>query len=401
MNKEKLNLPSDFFNRFKSASDLEDFFRELYKEGVQQMLKSEMDEHLGYEKHSSEGIHSGNSRNGSNQKTLKTSVGDVPIEVPRDRNSEFEPIIVPKHRTISEKIEQAIVGMYSRGMTTRDIEEQIREIYGVNVSETTVSNLTGKMITAIKEWQSRPLESVYFVVWMDGISFKIRHHSKIINKTIYLVLGLTKEGLKEVLGMWINETESASFWMQVLTDIKARGVEDILISCTDNLAGFSQAIKGVFPQSMIQLCVVHQIRNSSRYVVWKEKKEFAKDLKEVYAAINLDQAESAFKNFSKKWSSKYGYAVKSWETNWELLTSYFDFPLEIRKIIYTTNPMESLNSAIRKYTKNKSTFPDDQSALKATYFSIMNIQKKWTQPIRSWGIILNQFLTIFEKRCKI
>jgi len=401
MSKEKLNLPPDFFNQFKSASDLEDFFRELYKEGVQQMLKAEMDEHLGYEKYSSNGINSGNSRNGSNKKTLKTSVGDVPIEVPRDRNSEFEPIIVPKHQTISEKIEQAIVGMYSRGMTTRDIEEQVREIYGVDVSETTVSNLTGKMITVIKEWQSRPLESVYFVVWMDGISFKIRHNSKIINKTIYLVLGLTQEGMKEVLGMWVNETESASFWMQVLTDLKARGVEDILISCTDNLAGFSQAIKGVFPQTIIQLCVVHQIRNSSRYVVWKEKKEFTKDLKEVYAAINLDQAESALKNFSQKWGAKYGYAVKSWESNWELLTSYFDFPLEIRKIIYTTNPIESLNSAIRKYTKNKSIFPDDQSALKATYFSIMNIQKKWTQPIRNWGIILNQFLTIFEERCKL
>ena len=401
MSKEKLNLPPDFFNQFKSASDLEDFFRELYKEGVQQMLKAEMDEHLGYEKYSSNGINSGNSRNGSNKKTLKTSVGDVPIEVPRDRNSEFEPTIVPKYQTISEKIEQAIVGMYSRGMTTRDIEEQVREIYGVDVSETTVSNLTNKMITAIKEWQSRPLESVYFVVWMDGISFKIRHNSKIINKTIYLVLGLTQEGLKEVLGMWVNETESASFWMQVLTDLKARGVEDILISCTDNLAGFSQAIKGVFPQTIIQLCVVHQIRNSSRYVVWKEKKAFTKDLKEVYAAINLEQAEAALKNFSQKWGTKYAYAVKSWETNWELLTSYFDFPLEIRKIIYTTNPIESLNSAIRKYTKNKSIFPDDQSALKATYFSIMNIQKKWTQPIRNWGIILNQFLTIFEERCKL
>lgn len=401
MSKEKLNLPPYFFNQFKSASDLEDFFRELYKEGVQQMLRAEMDEHLGYEKYSSDGINTGNSRNGSNKKTLKTSVGEVPIEVPRDRNSEFEPTIVPKYQTISEKIEQAIVGMYSRGMTTRDIEEQVREIYGVDVSETTVSNLTNKMITAIKEWQSRPLESVYFVVWMDGISFKIRHNSKIINKTIYLVLGLTQEGLKEVLGMWVNETESASFWMQVLTDLKARGVEDILISCTDNLAGFSQAIKGVFPQTIIQLCVVHQIRNSSRYVVWKEKKEFTKDLKEVYAAINLDQAESALKNFSQKWGTKYGYAVKSWETNWELLTSYFDFPLEIRKIIYTTNPIESLNSAIRKYTKNKSIFPDDQSALKATYFSIMNIQKKWTQPIRNWGIILNQFLTIFEERCKL
>ncbi len=401
MKKDKLNLPPDFFNQFKSASDLEEFLRDLYKEGVQQMLKAEMDEHLGYEKHSPSGVNSGNSRNGTNKKTLKTSVGDIPIEVPRDRNAEFDPIIVPKHQTISEKIEQAIVGMYSRGMTTRDIEEQVREIYGIEVSETTVSNLTGKMVETIKEWQSRPLESVYYVVWMDGISFKIRHNSKVINKTIFLVLGVNKEGLKEVLGMWINETESASFWMQVLTDLKARGVEDILISCTDNLVGFSQAIKGVFPKNIVQLCVVHQIRNSSRYVVWKEKKEFTKDLKAVYGAINREEAETALERFADKWDSKYGYAVKSWKTNWDLLTQYFDFPLEIRRIIYTTNPIESLNSAIRKYTKSKSIFPDDQSALKATYFSIQNIQKKWTQPIRNWGIILNQFLTIFEDRCQL
>ena len=401
MKKERLNIPPDFFNQFKTASDLEDFFRDLYKEGVQQMLKAEMDEHLGYEKHSPKGINSGNSRNGTNKKTLKTSVGDVPIEVPRDRNSDFNPIVVPKHQTISEKIERAIVGMYSRGMTTRDIEQQVRDIYGIEVSETTVSNLTGKMIESIKEWQSRPLESVYYVVWMDGISFKIRYNSKVTNKTIFLVLGVNKEGLKEVLGMWINETESASFWMQVLTDLKARGVEDILISCTDNLSGFSQAIKGVFPQTIIQLCIVHQIRNSSRYVVWKEKKEFNKDLKAVYGAINREEAEAALERFADKWSYKYGYAVKSWQTNWELLTPYFDFPLEIRSIIYTTNPIESLNSAIRKYTKNKSIFPDDQSALKATYFSIQNIQKKWTQPIRNWGLILNQFLTIFDNRCQL
>ena len=401
MKNDKLNLPSDFFHQFKTASDLEEFFRDLYKEGVQQMLKAEMDEHLGYEKYSAQGFNTGNSRNGASKKTLKTTVGDVPIEVPRDRNSDFNPIVVPKHKTISEKIERAIVGMYSRGMATRDIEEQIREIYGVEVSETTVSNLTGKMIEAIKEWQNRPLEPVYYVVWMDGISFKIRYNSKVVNKTIFLVLGVNKEGMKEVLGMWINETESASFWLQVLTDLKARGVEDILISCTDNLAGFSQAIKGVYPQTVVQLCVVHQIRNSSRYVVWKEKKQFTKDLKAVYGAINRPEAEDALRTFDQKWGAKYGYAVKSWQANWDLLTSYFDFPLEIRKIIYTTNPIESLNSSIRKYTKSKTIFPDDQAALKATYFSILNIQKKWSQPIRNWGIILNQFLTIFENRCRI
>jgi transposase-like protein len=401
MKNEKLTFPPGFFKQFKTASDLEDFFRELYKEGVQQMLQAEMDEHLGYEKYSSKGFHSGNSRNGTSQKTLKTSVGDIPVDIPRDRNSEFEPVVVPKYQTISEKIENAIIGMYSRGMNTRDVEEQIKEIYGVDVSETTVSNITSKMVSAIKEWQSRPLEPVYFAVWMDGISFKIRQNGKIINKTIFLVIGLNKQGLKEVLGMWINETESASFWMQVLTDLKARGVEDILIASTDNLAGFSQAIAGAFPKTIVQLCVVHQIRNSLRYVVWKDKKEFVLFLKAIYAAINRQEAEIALKAFEQKWGAKYGYAVKSWMTNWDLLTQYFDFPLEIRKIIYTTNPIESLNSTIRKYTKNKPLFPDDQAATKAVFFAIQNIQRKWTQPIRNWGLILNQFLTIFEERCRL
>jgi putative transposase len=401
MNKEKSNLPPGFFKQFKTAADLEDFFRDLYKEGVQQMLQAEMDGHLGYEKHSPEGFRTGNSRNGTSPKTLKTSVGDVPIEVPRDRNSEFEPIVVPKYQTISEKIENAIIGMYSRGMNTRDVEEQIKEIYGVEVSETTVSNLTSKMIGVIKEWQSRPLEPVYFAVWMDGISFKIRQNGKVGNKTIFLVIGLNKGGLKEVLGMWVNETESASFWMQVLTDLKARGVEDILIASTDNLSGFSQAISGVFPDTVTQLCVVHQIRNSLRYVVWKDKKGFAGDLKSIYGAINRQEAESALKAFAAKWGGKYGYAVKSWEANWGLLTQYFDFPMEIRRIMYTTNPIESLNSTIRKYTKNKPVFPDDQAAMKSVWFAIQNIHKKWVMPIRDWGLILNQFLIIFEERCKL
>lgn len=400
MSKEKLNLPPNYFSQFKTASDLEDFFRELYKEGVQQMLKAEMDDHLGYEKHSPTGINSGNSRNGFNKKVLKTSVGDVPIEVPRDRNAEFDPVVVPKHKTISGKIESAIVGMYSRGMTTRDIEEQIREIYGVGISETTVSNITGSMLETIREWQSRTLEPVYFMVWMDGVSFKIRQNSRVINKTIHLVLGVNKAGMKEVLGMWIYENESASFWMHVLTDLKARGVEDILIATTDNLAGFSRAINGVFPRTIVQLCIVHQVRNSSRYVAWKEKKEFNSDLKSIYGAVNLSDAELAFEKFVAKWGKKYTYAVKSWQTNWDLLTQFFDFPLEIRRLIYTTNPIESLNSAIRKYTNNKSVFPDDQSAMKIIYFAIMNTQKKWSQAIHNWGLIFNQFLIIFEDRCR-
>jgi putative transposase len=401
MKERKLNFPPDFFRQFKTQSDFEDFFGELYKEGVQQMLIAEMDEHLGYEKHSPLGINSGNSRNGSSRKTLKTSVGEVPIEVPRDRNSTFEPVAIPKHQTISQKIENAIVGMYSRGMTTRDIEDQIKEIYGVDLSETSVSNLTGRMTEAILEWQNRPLEEVYFVAWMDGISFKIRYNSRIVNKTIYLVIGLSNSGLKEVLGMWINETESASFWMQVLSDLKARGVKDILIACTDNLSGFSGAIKGVFPKTSVQLCIIHQIRNSLKYVVWKEKKEFIQDLRQIYKAVNRDMAQAALEKLIAKWGTKYRSATKSWQANWDLITKYFDYPVEIRQIIYTTNAIESLNSIIRKYTKTKTVFPDDKSAQKAAYLAIRNIERKWTRPIQNWALILNQFLVIFENRCNL
>ena len=300
---------------------------------------------------------------------------------------------------MSVRIEQAIITLYSRGMSTRDIEATVKEIYGIELSEGSVSNITNTIVENIKEWQQRPLEEVYFVIWMDGIVIKIRHNGKVQGKTIYLIIGLRKDGLKEVLGMWISETESASFWMNVLTDLKARGVEDILIACTDNLAGIRQAINAVYSEAVTQLCVVHQIRNSSRYVVWKERKQFIADLKLVCGAINKEAAYDALQEFEKKWGSKYGYAIKSWKENWEELTAYFDYPMEIRKIIYTTNAIESLNSGIRKYTKTKTVFPDDQSALKAVYLAIYNIQQKWTMPIRSWGIILNQFIIKFDDRC--
>lgn len=401
MSKKKLNLPPEFFKQFKTQRELEDFFSELFKEGVNQMLKAEMEEHLGYKKYDPSGHNSGNSRNGISSKTIKTSVGDVPIEVPRDRNSEFDPKIIPKHKRMSESIEDAIIGLYSRGMSTSDIQEQVKEIYGVNIDQTTVSNITNTLLESIKEWQNRPLEQVYFIVWMDGISIKIRQSGKVINKTIHLIIGLGKDGMKEVLGMWINETESASFWMQVLTDLKARGVDDILIASLDNLAGLSKAINSVYPKTITQLCVVHQIRNSARYVVWKDKKEFMKDLKSIYGAPTREAAEEALANFEEKWKSKYNYAVKSWKNNWDELTQYFDYPLEIRRIIYTTNIIENLNRNIRKFIKTKSVFPDDQSAMKAVYLAISNVQRKWVQQIRSWGLIVNQFLIIFDERCKL
>jgi putative transposase len=399
--KDDFQIPEEALRKIKSQAEFDEFFHGLYKQGIEGMLKAEMNEHLGYQKHKTKEKTGENSRNGYSNKMLKTSIGDIPLDVPRDRESSFDPVIVPKHQRMSAKIEQAIITLYSKGMSTRDIETTIQEMYGVELSEGTVSNITNSILEDIKQWQQRPLESVYFVIWMDGIVIKVRHNGKVIGKTIYLIIGLNQDGKKEVLGMWISETESASFWMNVLTDLKARGVEDILIACTDNLAGIKQAINATYPQTISQLCIVHQIRNSCKYVGWKERKEFIADLKLVYGAINKDAAYDALEDFNKKWGSKYAYAVKSWKTNWEELTAYFDFPMEIRKIIYTTNAIESLNSGIRKYTKTKTVFPDDQSAFKAVFLAISNIQRKWTLQIREWGIIINQFIIKFGDRCRI
>ena len=402
MDNQQSNVPKDFFKQFKSKEDFQSFFSELYKQGVEEMLKAELDEHLGYEKHSKEGHNTGNSRNGSYTKKVKTeSLGDLILNIPRDRNSEFSPLLIPKGSRMSDKLEESIIGMYSRGMSTSDISRQVQEVYGVEVSEGTISNVTNRIIEHVKEWQNRTLEPVYFTVWMDGIVLKIRQNGKVINKCIYLVIGLRNDGIREVLGMWVAETETASFWLSVLTDLKARGVEDILIACTDNLKGFTDAIKGVFPNTITQLCIVHQIRNSCKYVITKDRKVFCADLKNIYGAVNRQQAESALEDFDKNWGAKYKHAIQSWRVNWDNLTNYFDFPLEIRTIIYTTNTIENLNRGIRKYTKTKVQFPDDASALKAVYLAIKNIETAWSKPIKNWGIILHQFLTIFENRCRV
>jgi transposase-like protein len=398
--KQDFQIPEESLKKIKTQAELEDFIQVLYKQAVENMLKAEMNEHLGYSKHNKE-TKGSNSRNGSSSKTLKTSIGDIPLDIPRDRESSFEPIVIPKHQRMSSKIEQAIITMYSKGMSTRDIEDTVKDIYGITMSESSISSITHAVVEDIKQWQNRPLEAVYLTIWMDGIVFKIRHNGRVINKTIYIIIGLTNEGLKDVLGLWINETESASYWVTVLTDLKTRGVDDILICCSDNLAGINQAIAAVFPNNISQLFIVHQIRNSCRYVVWKDKKEFATDLKAVYAASNEESAKDALIRFDKKWGQKYGYAIKSWQNNWQNLTAYFDFPVEIRSLIYTTNAIESLNSTIRKYTKTKNVFPDDQAALKSVYLAIVNVQRKWTQPIRNWGMILNQFIIKFEDRCLI
>jgi putative transposase len=392
-------LASELFGKVKDKSEAKQMLQDLYKYGIEAMLKSELDEHLDQEKQQE--ASDINYRNGNSKKTVKSSIGDLALNIPRDRNSTFSPMFVPKHSRMIDNIEDVVIGLYARGMNTRDIEDQIKDIYQIDISETTVSNITSRVLEYMKLWQNRPLEKVYFSLWMDAISIKVKENGKVNNKSIYLVIGLNEAGKKEVLGMWINPTESASFWMSVLTDLKARGVEDILIASTDNLKGFTDAIKATFPKTDTQLCVVHQIRNSIRYVVWTDKKAFVSDLKGVYNAVNIDAAGDAFELFKEKWNKKYPHAILSWERNWAELTTFFKYPLEIRKMIYTTNTIESLNSTIRKYTRSKTVFPDDSAALKAVYLAINIIEKKWNHQIRNWGIILNQFLVTFEDRCKI
>lgn len=401
-NKDEQLFPKGFFKQFKDKDSFQDYFNSIFKQGVEEMLQGEMDEHLGYSKHTTEGYNSGNSRNGSFSKTITTeNVGDVLLNIPRDRNGQFEPQVVPKGETISSKIQEAILGMYSRGMTTSDVRKQVEQVYGLEISETTVSNITERIMESAREWQQRSLEPVYFAVWMDGIIIKIREDKKVINKCVYIVIGLKPDGRKEVLGFWIEKTESAAFWMSVLTDLKARGVEDILIACTDNLKGFTQAISAVFPQAVTQLCIVHQIRNSCRFVVYKDRQTFCKDLKMVYTAINKQAALEEFEKFTLKWKGKYKYAITSWEENWDNLSNYFEYPLELRKIIYTTNTIENLNRGIRKYTKTKTQFPNENAASKSIYLSIKNIEEAWTSPMPNWGLILNQYLIIFENRCRL
>jgi transposase-like protein len=388
-----------FFKQFKTGEELNSFLAQLQKRGIEKMLEGELDAHLGYDKH--EKSVAANARNGYSSKKVKTSFGESQIQVPRDRDASFNPILIPKRQSMVDGLENVIVSLYAKGMTVSDIEEQIREVYNFDLSTSTISRITETVANDIIAWQNRPLEQVYFIVWMDGIVFKVRENSKVVNKTIYLAVGLNKEGKKEVLGMWLGKNESAAFWLGVLTVLKARGVEDILITATDNLNGFTQTIKQVFPQSQTQICVVHQIRNSARYVVWKDKKAFTKDMKLIYDAPTKQAARAALEDFADRWNHKYPYAIKSWEDNWEELTVFFDFPVEIRKIIYTTNLIENLNGKIRKYTKNKLSFPTDEAVLKSVFLALREATKKWTMPIPNWGLILNQFLTIFENRVQL
>lgn len=399
MTKEEL-LSSEFLKQFKDSKDFGNFMDNLYKRGVETMLQGEIEAHLGYSKNQKRS-NLDNARNGYGKKKIKTQHGEFDITVPRDRKSEFEPQIVPKRSRLSEGIESLIVSLYAKGMSNSDIEAQLNELYGFNVSTSVISVVTDKITGDIIAWQNRPLESVYLIVWMDAIVFKVRENSRVVNKAIYLAVGLRNDGLKEVLGMWLGKNESAAFWMSVLTDLKTRGVQDILITVTDNLNGFTDTITQVFPNSTKQICVIHQIRNSARYVVWKDKKEFTKDMKYIYTAPNVEAARAALEDFKLKWNSKYSYAVDSWYKNWDELTAFLDFPVQIRRIIYTTNLIENLNGKIRKYTRNKLSFPTDDAVKKSVFLALGEVTKKWTMPIRNWGVILNQFMTIFENRVQL
>ena len=389
-------VSDEILKQFKTGDELMSFLTSIQKRGIEKILEGEMDSHLGYEKHDKTGAP--NSRNGFSNKKIKTSFGEDNIQVPRDRDGSFSPMLVPKRKGMAEGIENIIISLYSRGMSNSDIENQIRDLYNVEVSTSTISRITNAITEDIVAWQNRPLEDVYLIVWLDGIVFKVREQSKVINKTIYIAIGLRQDGIKEVLGLWLGWKESSSFWMSVLTDMKARGVNDILITATDNLNGFTETIKTVFPQSNTQICIVHQIRNACKFVSYKDRKPFTADMKKIYGAPTKQSAEAAFKDFAMTWEDKYPYSVQSWRTNWDELTTFFSFPLEIRKIMYTTNLIENLNGKIRKYTKNKLSFPTDESVMKSVYLAIREATRKWSMPIHNWGVVTNQFIIIFGER---
>jgi len=391
-------LASQIASESRDMSDVQELLKELFKESIETMLEAELDEHLGYEKHSVAGNNSGNSRNGYGKKTVKSEYGEAEITVPRDRTGDFEPQVIGKRQTRTADLESRVLAMYAKGMTTRDIEDHLRDVYGVEASSSLISRITDKIMPLVTEWQNRPLEAVYPVVFLDGIVFKVRKDARVINKCLYTVLGINMDGRKEILGMWMSENESASFWASILNELKNRGVQDILIACRDNFSGFSGAIETVFPHTEQQLCIIHQIRNNTRYVSYKDIKAVMAALKLVYGAPTLDDAEYRLEEFREAWGGKYPQILKSWDANWTELSAYFKYPQEVRTLIYTINAVEGFHRQLRKFTKNKAVFPTDDAVRKSVYLSIMEISKKWTLPIKDWGCIIGQLMIFFEDR---
>ena len=382
-----------------SMDDIHDLFKETIAEFMENGLEAELDEDLGYSKYDYKNKATDNSRNGHCSKNLRTSFGDVEVTVPRDRKGEFEPQLLKKNQTsISQDIEEKILSMYAKGMTTGDIEAHIQDIYGLSVSDTTVSRITDKILPVAKEWQQRPLESIYAVVFLDAIHYHVRSEGQIVKKAVYIAIGLDLDGRKDVLGMWVGENESAKFWATVLNGLRNRGVEDIFIACTDNLTGFDTAIHAVFPETEIQNCIIHQLRNSSKYVSYKDLKALMSDLKVVYAAVDEQAALDALETFAQNWDNKYPKIAKSWRENWANLSTYFKYPQEVRRLIYTTNTIEGFNRQLRKVTKSKSVFPTDDSLLKMLYLAMMDIKKKWTGRRQDWSRIHAQLSIYFAER---
>lgn len=382
-----------------SMDDIQNLFKETIAEFMEDGLETELDDELGYSRYDYCNKNTENSRNGHSSKILRTSFGDVEVAVPRDRKGEFEPQLLKKNQTsISQDIEEKILSMYAKGMTTGDIEAHIQNIYGVDVSDTTVSRITDKILPVAKEWQQRPLEAVYAVVFLDAIHYHVRSDGHIVKKAVYIAIGIDLDGHKDVLGMWVGENESAKYWATVLNSLRNRGIEDIFIACTDNLCGFSTAIEAVFPKTEIQNCIIHQIRNSSKYVSYKDLKALMADLKAVYAAVDEDAALMALDTFSEHWDKKYPTISQSWRANWANLSTYFKFPQELRRLIYTTNAIEGFNRQLRKVTKAKSVFPTDESLFKMLYLAMMDITQKWTGRRQDWSMIHAQLAVYFEDR---
>jgi putative transposase len=393
-------LKKKTLEQFRSGKDLFSkggAFAPLLKDFLEAALQAELDEHLDQEDASQD-----NRKNGYSTKLLKTGAGTIELDTPRDRNSDFSPEIVKKRETIlANSLESKIIGMYGLGMSFRDISAHIKDMYDTDISASTLSAITDKVIPLVKEWQVRPLEDTYCIVWLDGMHYKVKQEGRVQSRCVYNILGITAEGRKEILGMYVSESEGANFWLSVLTDLQTRGVKDILIACIDNLKGFAEAISTVFVQTEVQSCIVHQIRNSLKYVASKDQKIFMADLKPVYQAVNKSEAEEKLEALSEKWNKKYPVVIDSWKRNWEKLTTYFKYPQAIRKLVYTTNTIEGYHRQIRKVTKTKGSFTSDIALLKLMYLATKNIEKKWTMPLANWSITVSQLSIIFGDRLKL
>lgn len=398
LNPEKKNVIAELIKTYeiKTAQDIQDALKDLLGDTIQEMLESEMNEHLGYEKY--ERSENTNSRNGYKTKRVRSGMGEYEIDVPQDRDSSFEPQIVKKRQKDISEIEQKIINMYALGMSNRDITSQIEDIYGFELSEGMISDVTDKIIPKIEEWKYRPLESVYPVVYIDAIHFSVKENASVKKKAVYVILGISSEGYKEILGLYIGDTESSKYWFSVLNELKNRGVRDILIVCADGLSGIKEAISSAFPNTEYQRCIVHQVRNTLKYVSYKDRKEFANDLKTIYHAINEEQALANLERTSEKWNEKYPNSMKSWFSNWDSIIPIFKFSSETRKVIYTTNAIESVNSQLRKINKKRTVFPNKISLEKSLYLSVEKISRKWSMPIRNWGYIYGELSIMYEDR---